>query len=133
MVSSGNKEKVDGILIVNTLFVHQSVSENNRMEKLINKTHKNNKNTIVNLTQFPNDGAASSYDLGYVLTQIIYRIGEEKFAKTIIDLPTKKLENIEGLITVGLEYGDTNYDGEMDEMKIEIEFPKLHGILSEKN
>ena len=132
-IISCKKEKVDGIIIGDTLFVHQSVSENRKMVNLINNALKKDKNAIVNLTEFPNGGAASSYDLGFVITQIIYRIGEENFAKTIIDLPTKKLGNIEGLIAVGLEYGDNDYDGKMDNRRIEQEFPKLHRILSEKN
>jgi hypothetical protein len=133
MASSCKNEKVDGIIIGDTLFVHQSISENNRMENLINKALKNDKNAIVDLTEFPNGGAASSYDLGYVITQIIYRIGEENFARTIINMPNKKLGNIEGLIAVGLEYGDNNYDGKMDNLRIEQEFPKLHRIFDGKN
>lgn len=132
-ILSCKNENVDGIIIGDTLFIHQSVSENSRMEKLIKKALKNDKSAILELTEFPNGGAASSYDLGFVITQIIYRIGEENFAKSITELQPKNLANIEGLIGVGLEYGDNNYDGEMDETRIENEFPKLHQILSEKN
>ena len=132
-VSSCKNEKVDGIIIGDTLFVHQSVSENMRMVKLIKKALENDKRAIAELTEFPNGGAASSYDLGYVITQIIYRIGEENFAKAIFEIPSKKLSNIEGLIDVGLEYGDNDYDGKRDNRRMENEFPKLNQMLLKKN
>lgn len=132
-VSSCKNEKVDGIIIGDTLFVHQSVSENMRMVKLIKKALENDKRAIAELTELPNGGAASSYDLGYVITQIIYRIGEENFAKAIFEFPSKKLSNIEGLIDVGLEYGDNDYDGKRDNRRMDNEFPKLNQMLLKKN
>lgn len=36
---------------------------------------------------------------------------------------------IEGVIAAGLEYGDNNYDGEMDNKRIEEEFPNLLKVL----
>jgi hypothetical protein len=130
-IISCKKEKIDGIIIGDTLFVHQSVSENRKMVNLINQALKKDKNAIIEITNFPNGGAASSYDLGYVLTQIIYRIGENEFADILRKIPKSKRNEIEGLIAVGLEYGDNDYDGKMDEKRMETEFPKLTEILNE--
>ena len=127
---SCKKEKVDGIIIGDTLFVHQSLSENRKMENLIKNSLKKDKNAILEIKNFPNGGAASSYDLGYVLTQIIYRIGEKDFADILREIPKSERNGIEGLIAVGLEYGDNDYDGKMDNKRIESEFPKLTKILN---
>ncbi|MFD2696970.1 hypothetical protein ACFSQ0_03120 [Mesonia sediminis] len=128
---SCKKEKVDGIIIGDTLFVHQSLTENRKMENLIYKALKKEKKAIVELKNFPNGGAASSYDLGYVLTQIIYRIGETNFADILREIPKSERNGFDGLIAVGLEYGDNDYDGKMDNKRMETEFPKLTEILNE--
>ncbi len=130
-IISCKKEKVDGIIIGDTLFVHQSLSENIKMESLINHALKKDKNAIIGIKKFTNGGAASSYDLGYVLTQIIYRIGENEFANILREIPKSELNGFEGLIAVGLEYGDNDYDGKMDNKRMETEFPKLTEILNE--
>jgi len=130
-IISCKKEKIDGIIIGDTLFVHQSVSENRKMVNLINHALKKDKNAIIEIINFPNGGAASSYDLGYVLTQIIYRIGESEFADILKKIPKSERNEIEGLIAVGLEYGDNDYDGKMNERRMETEFPKLTEILNE--
>ena len=101
------------------------------MENLIYKALKKEKKAIVELKNFPNGGAASSYDLGYVLTQIIYRIGETNFADILREIPKSERNGFDGLIAVGLEYGDNDYDGKMDNKRMEKEFPKLTEILNE--
>ena len=128
---SCKKGKVDGIIIGDTLFVHQSLSENRKMEKLIHQALKKERNAFVEIKNFPNGGAASSYDLGYILTQIIYRIGEKDFVDILIKIPKSERNEFEGLIAVGLEYGDNDYDGKMDNKKMGSEFPKLTEILNE--
>ena len=128
---SCKKEKVDGIIIGDTLFVHQSLTENRKMENLIYQALKKEKNAFVEIKNFPNGGAASSYDLGYVLTQIIYRIGEKDFVDILREIPKSERNGFDGLIAVGLEYGDNDYDGKMDNKRMETEFPKLTEILNE--
>ena len=128
---SCKKEKVDGIIIGDTLFVHQSLTENRKMENLIYKALTKEKKAIVELKNFPNGGAASSYDLGYILTQIIYRIGETNFADILREIPKSERNGFDGLIAVGLEYGDNDYDGKMDNKRMETEYPKLTEILNE--
>ncbi|AXT59264.1 hypothetical protein D1816_02505 [Aquimarina sp. AD10] len=101
------------------------------MKKLISKALTKDKNAIIELKDFPNGGAASGYDLGYVLTQIIYRIGEKDFAKIISEIPKSERKGFVGFIMVGLEYGDNDYDGKRDNKRMESEFPKLNEILNE--
>ncbi len=125
------KEKVDGIIIGGTLLTHQSLERNRKIEKLILQSLKKDKNSIIELKNFPNGGAASAYDLGYIITQIIYRIGEKDFAKILIEIPKSERKGFAGFIMAGLEYGDNDYDGKMDNKRMESEFPKLTEILNE--
>ncbi|WP_299444286.1 hypothetical protein [uncultured Aquimarina sp.] len=125
------KGKIDEVIIGDTLLVHQSLSENRKLENLIYKSLEKDKNSIIELKNFPNGGAAGSYDLGYILTQIIYRIGENDFAKILKEIPKPERNGMEGLIAVGLEYGDNDYDGKRDNKKVESEFPILIEILNE--
>ena len=125
------KEKVDGIIIGDTLLVHQTLTENRKLENLIYKALNKEKNAFIELKNFPNGGAASSYDFGYVLTQIIYRIGEKDFVDILRRVPKSDRYEFDGLIAVGLEYGDNDYDGKMDNKRIETEFPKLKEVLNE--
>ena len=129
--TSCKKEKVEGIIIGDTLFVHQSLSENRKMENLISKSLKKDKKAIIELKNFPNGGAASSYDLGYLMTQIIYQTGENNFAEILSRITKSERKGFEALIMVGLEYGDNDYNGKMDNKRIESEFPKLNKILNE--
>lgn len=122
-------DNVDGIIIGDTLFVHQSLKANNEMKRLIKQSLNKDVQAIIKLKHFPNGGAAGSYDLGYVITQIIYRIGEDEFIGLVKKFPEDE-RNFEGLIDVGLEYGDNDYDGEMDDIKFENEFPKLYELVN---
>jgi hypothetical protein len=130
---SCKKDNVDGILIGDALLAHQSLSENRELENLIVRSLGPDKSALIKLIDFPNGGGASGYDLGFVITQIIYRIGENNFAEILQEMEWSKRSNIAGLINVGLQYGDNDYDGEMDQTNIENEFPKLHEILSIKD
>jgi hypothetical protein len=102
------------------------------MKNLIKEALNKEEKAIIELINFPNGGAASSYDLGYVMTQIVYRLNEEEFIHLIKDTPSKDLNMLQGLIWVGLEYGDNDYDGKMDDKRINIEFPKLNTYLNER-
>lgn len=68
----------------------------------------------------------SSYDLGYVLTQIINKIGEDKFIELTKGLNKNEKQLLLSFIRVGLEYGDNNYDGKMDNEKIEKVYVKIN-------
>jgi hypothetical protein len=123
---------VDGVIIGDTLYAHQTFKRNLKMKNLIKEALNKEEKAIIELINFPNGGAASSYDLGYVMTQIVYRLNEEEFIHLIKDTPSKDLNMLQGLIWVGLEYGDNDYDGKMDDKRINIEFPKLNTYLNER-
>ena len=74
----------------------------------------------------------SAYDLGYVLTQIIYMIGEDEFLKTINNLTNDEKAILISFINVGLEYGDNDYDNIQDNKRIEDEFPLIQQKLIKK-
>lgn len=71
----------------------------------------------------------SAYDLGFVLTQIINRIGEDEFLELTKNLNSNEKQLLRGFIEVGLEYGDNNYDGEMDDERIENIYEKINSGL----
>ena len=56
---------------------------------------------------------------------------EEDFADILRKTPKSERNEFEGLIAVGLEYGDNDYDGKMDNKRMETEFPKLTETLNE--
>lgn len=124
-------DNVNGIIIGDTLFLHQSFEENMEMKKLIKGSLKKDYLALIKLKNFPNGGAASSYDLGYVISQIVYKIGEDEFVKLVKQFPDEE-KKFQGLIDVGLEYGDNDYDGVMDDKKFEQEFPKLYEYVNGK-
>ncbi len=129
---SCKKENVKGIVINNALLENQSLSDNKELSLIIQSTLKGDYNSLRRLNHFNCGDSAGCYDLGYVITQIIYKIGEPKFNEMIDKLDRKELYGIEGFINVGLEYGDNNYDGKIDYKKVETEFPVLMKKLRDK-
>ena len=129
--NSCKQNEVNGIIIGHTLSENQSLSENRELIQLIKDALNHNEQAIPNLTNFPCGGGAGCYDLGFVLTQIIYQIGEDEFNEMVLLLDTNDINELRGLVMVGLEYGDNNNDGKSDNKKIEKEFPTLNEILIE--
>ena len=125
-------ENVEGIILEYTLVVHQDYSENKQMVSLIKSSLNKDSEAFKQLIHFPNGGGESSYNLGYVITQIIYRNGEIKTLEMLKSYNSRDLNNLEGMIGVGLEYGDNDYDEKMDETNIKNEFPKLYKYINEK-
>jgi len=124
--------EVDGIVIDHTLYENLTFAKQTELKKLVRLTLNKDENALTKLNNFWCGGAAGCYDLGYVVTQIIYRLGEDKFIKMVVKLDRERISGLEGLIAAGLEYGDNNKDGKMDNKQIETEFPKLHKLLSDK-
>ncbi len=58
-------------------------------------------------------------------------MGEQEFIKLTNGLTEKKKNDISELIVVGLEYGDNNYDNEIDHATIDNTFPNLQKALSD--
>lgn len=131
-LSSCKKEKINEIIIGYNFLNDQTLSENKSLDTIIKLTLNGDHNSLRKLNHFPCNGGASCYEKGYVITQIIYSLGEDKFIKMIDKLDRKEIFGLEGYIAVGLEYGDNDYDGKMDNKKPEIEFPKLMKKISKK-
>jgi hypothetical protein len=130
--SSCRQNEVDGIFIDHTLYENQSFSDNRELRQLIHKTLNKDEKALANLNSFWCGGAAGCYDLGFIVTQIIYRIGEKEFASMVEKLSKEETNSLEGLIMAGLEYGDNDKDGKMDDKRIENEFPELQKLLKSK-
>ena len=116
-----NKE-VQGIIIGDTLLVLQSYSENKELCHLIERALNKDSEALVGLINFPCGGAAGCYDVGYIVSQLVYRIGEHEFIQMTSKLTKQQQIEIRNYIEVGLEYGHNN-------LKIEHEFPELDKIL----
>lgn len=131
-LTSCKRNEVDGILIEHTLYVHQSFSDNKELRQLIRNTLNKNEKALSKLIDFWCGGGAGCYDLGFIVTQIIYKLGEKDFMTMVDNLDNKEIPGLEGLIMVGLEYGDNDKDGKMDNNRIENEFPILFKLLKSK-
>jgi hypothetical protein len=129
---SCKKENIEGIEIGKTLLENQNFSENKELDRIIRTTLKGDYNSLRRLNHFPCGDGAGCYDKGFIITQIIYKIGENNFNKMVDNLDRKELYGIENYINAGLEYGDNNKDGKMDNKIAEKEFPVLMKKLSEK-
>lgn len=126
---SCNQNEVDGIRIGHTLVESQSLSENRELRQLIRKTLNKDEKALAELCKFRCGGAAGCYDLGFVVTQIIYRMGEVEFSALAGKLTKEETWRAADLIGVGLEYGDNDRNGVSDDKKIETEFPRLHELI----
>lgn len=132
ILTSCKRNEVDGILIEHTLYVHQSFSYNKELRQLIRNTLNKNEKALSKLIDFSCGGGAGCYDLGFIVTQIIYKLGEKDFMTMVDNLDNKEIPVLESLIMVGLEYGDNDKDGKMDNNSIENEFPILFKLLKSK-
>lgn len=129
VLSSCKQREVDGIVIDHALYENQSYSDNKELKQIILETLKKDEKALAKLSDFWCGEGAGCYDLGFIITQIIYRIGEKDFALMVEKLSKEETKAIEELVNTGLEYGDNNNDGKMDNKRIENEFPKLHQLL----
>ena len=131
-LTSCRQNKVDGIFIDHTLYENQSVSDNRELRQLIRQTLSKDDKSLAKLIDFWCGGAAGCYDLGFIVTQIIYKLGEKEFLIMVAKLDSNNVNGLEGLIMVGLEYGDNDNDGKMDNKRIENEFPELFKLIETK-
>jgi hypothetical protein len=67
------------------------------------------------------------------MTQFFYKIGENNFIEISKKLESKEVNRLEGMIMAGLEYGESDKDGKMDNKRIESEFPELYKLLKSKH
>lgn len=129
---SCKQNKVEEILIAPALYENQTLAKNKELRQLIRQTLNKDEKALTKLSDFWCGGGAGCYDLGFVITQIIYRQGEQEFMTMVEKLNKKEICGLESLITAGLEYGDNDKDGKVDNKRIENEFPKLFELLESK-
>ncbi|WP_089373567.1 hypothetical protein [Dokdonia pacifica] len=122
---SCKQKEVDGIEIGQTLYANQSLEQNRKLTELISQILNKDSNALSELTEFWCGGGAGCYDLGFVTTQLVYRIGENDFIKMAEKLTEKQKILLSGLLSVGFEYGYYT------EKNIVTEFPKLNKLLTE--
>lgn len=120
-----NKE----VYIGEDLYNAQTYSENWQLKSLIHKSLQQDKKSFIELVDYNYGGGAGCYDLGSIIVQIIYRIGEENTIEMVKDLTPKQARYLHLLIGAGLEYGDNDYDEKPDNKLIENEFPVLEKTL----
>ncbi len=121
--------EVEGIEIGHNLYDTQGYTKNKKLAELIKLTINKDDTSLVQLIDYWCGGAAGCYDLGGVITQIIYKIGEDDFIIMVNKLSLDKKNNLKGLIDVGLEYCDNSKYSKMNTTTIDKAFPKLNVIL----
>jgi len=131
-VPSCQQKEVNGIWIGETLYENQSFVKQQELRQLIRQTLNKDEKALAKLCGFWCGGGAGCYDLGFVVTQIIYSIGEKDFIAMASTLDKEQSATLESLIMAGLEYGDQNKDGKADGKTVETEFPALFERLKSK-
>lgn len=121
--------EVDGIKIGHNLYDTQGYKENQALVRLIKQTLKRDEASFAQLIGYWCGGAAGCYDLGGVITQIIYKIGEDDFIHMTNHLSSDQKKALKGLIDVGLEYGDNRLYSTAGSTTIDVAFPKLALLL----
>ncbi len=131
--TSCKTESVDGIKIGSELYEGQDYASNTKLRDIINRALNKEPQAFIDLNNFWCGGGAGCYDLGYVLTQIINKIGEGEFIKITQHFTENQRDYLVFLIRAGLEYGDNNYDGKMDDTRIENVYPNIKLVLAIPN
>ena len=127
--SSCKQNDVDGIIIEATLYANQDFKSNRQLRNLIKRTLQKDEKALAELNKFWCGGGAGCYDLGFVMTQIIYKLGEKEVLQMVNKLENEETRGIKSLIAAGLEYGDNDKDGKIDKKHMEDEFPELLKLL----
>lgn len=125
------QREVKGIRIGDTLYRQQSWQENRELCTLIERNLEGDAEALRGIAALHCGDGAGCYDLGQVITQIIYRRGESAFAETVQQAGPENLPRLKSLIRAGLEYGDQDGDGQADEGSIEEKFPLLNNMLAD--
>ncbi len=130
LFTSCNKNEVDGVIIPESLHT-QGEQRNKKLKRLVKQTLDKSPKALIGLNDFGCTGEVC-HDLGFVITQIIYKTGENEFIKLLEKLSHDDQKDIKGFIMAGLEYGDNNHDGKRDYKIISDEFPNIDKLLNSK-
>lgn len=105
---SCKKEKIQDITIGTTLVENQSYSDNRALSNLIVQTLDGNNESLKKLIYFDCGSGSGCYDLGYIIKQIVDKLGEATFNNMIIDFSPDDLIYLKELIRVGMMYNHQN-------------------------
>lgn len=108
----------DGIHISQDLYELNTYGDYRHLEELIHRTLNKDSQALYALSQFNCGGGAGCYDLGYIITQIMFKMGENDFIKMCDKLNTDQLQQVRALMDIGLEYGHG-----IDPNKFDTTFP----------
>ncbi|MDO4879421.1 MAG: hypothetical protein Q3966_09070 [Neisseria sp.] len=125
---SGKIHSAEGIEFGETWVLYHTRTESRRLHDAVRLTLQSQPQGFKSLLATRCD-AASCYDLGAVITQIIYRMGEEQFARMLPNLDESEKTWLADMIIVGLEYGGTVNPRQGGTRQFETEFPKLYKSL----
>ncbi|MGE5107776.1 MAG: hypothetical protein ACM3H8_09540 [Sphingobacteriales bacterium] len=128
LISCTTKTRVDGVQIGNTLHEQQDFSTNIRFAELIHQSLNRNTEAFAELLRFPCGGAAGCYDLGSVITQIVYKVGEQNFSEMIKNFSKEQKHDIRNYLEVGLEYG-YRVEKSAPNKTVDQQFPFLNKML----
>lgn len=101
---------VHGVKIGHTLYVHRAhplekPRQHKQLSNLIQGVLNKDKTALQQLINFDCGGGAGCYDLGYILSQLVFRLGEEEFIVLSQDLSMGDKEKLSFWLLCGLEYG----------------------------
>ena len=125
LLISCNQNHYQDIEFGNTLIENQTLSENRKLYDAVEKTVGLNSIGLIELINLNCGGAAGCYDLGDIITQIIYKVGEKDFLSIVEKLNSKQKQSLNELIKVGLEYGYANTQKDFEKV-----WPKLYQELN---
>lgn len=122
-------DEVNGIQIAGVdgaFFKMSTVSKNRKLVNLINQILAKDKSAVKTLLKVDCGGGAGCYDLGFIFSQLVFKIGEDDFIKLIDGLDKQDKSMLSSFIRAGLEYGYEPYSTRT----IENTFPKLNQVLT---
>ena len=120
-----------GIKIGHNLYDTQTLSFNKNLCSLIDKTLQKDTQSLKKLIKVWCGGASGCYDLGDVIVQIIFKLGDHDFNNIAVQLDKVEKQELKGLIQVGLEYGNQNSFGIKSLQDMEKQFPELNKTLED--
>jgi len=112
------KNEESGVKIGYDIVVYQNVYTNWKFRNYIKQSLNQNEKGLISIMEIPTDGA-HGYAMGEVITQIAYKMGEEKFLVMIKKLNPTQINELEGYLEVGLMYG-------YEDKELQTEFPALY-------
>ena len=124
-LACGGRKELNGIE-VSELLLRASKEQNVDYYKLLNEAIKGNDLSIRQLALLKvYDGAG--YDHGAVIVDLIERIGENIFIKSLTNINNEQKQWIKGSIEVGLEYGN---NPNLQTQSFKEAFPRIYEFLN---